>query len=984
MAALQIPLNEVVYFDVITSNSTGAATDADATPTFAVYEESTDTDIGIGGNFTKRTGLTGNYRASFTASTANGFEVGKWYTVVGSATVGSVAGKCICMSFRVTAAEAVAGVPDVNITYINGTTATSGETVNANVVSISGDTDAADNLEAAYDGTGYAGGTTKQQVVLADAAHGGSAASLEFGGGVSMVNNAGPGLYVEGSTHGVHLKGGSGMTDYTIFTEGANGYDQLTGVSLDLGVVSGIASEILTDTSTDGVVVAAASKSGYSLTANTGLGNQTANITGNLSGSVGSVTGEVTANVAKWNGSAVVTPTVAGVPEVDITHVGGAPSSSTATIAANVTQWNGTNVATPTVAGVPEVDLTHINGTAASGSSTIDANVVSMAPNTVTASALASDAVTEIQSGLSTGGGSSASSSGVNFAANADNTGGSLKSVVFVGSQTSTYASTASENGTYHVITDSGTTPDIDIVYKFSMGSGRLASKILWKGYVTDSDTITVQAFNGSTWDTRATITGTASTSNTSREITLLNTHTLTGAEVGDVYIRFTCSGQSGIVLNTDELLVCGVTAGSSTGYSDGAVWVKATGVAGSTPDVHGTADNPCPWANALAVASAKGLTRFRIAEGETVTLAATLTSASLIGKNWNLVLGSQAISGCYIEGATVTGSATASVQPMFVDCQLGNGGSAAVTLPPFIALRCGINCISGYPLTAATAGNGQYVLTDCYSLVAGSDVPYFNFAPVTGTSGVHFRRWSGGSNITLDNNCTLNLEIAQGGSQTITTGGASCEIRGICRSISIATSGSETIQIACVTGPIALSGTSTATINIYGVCSQVSNSSSGTTINTYADIHADIITATATLNKVPLSDGVLTWNTTAQGSISSSVWNALTASYGTAGTYGALIESGNVGGGNIVATATVSDKTGFKLASDGLDLVATTAPTGAATNFREMVVQTWRRFFKKATKTDTQLVTYADNGTTPITTQAINDDGSTETQGAA
>lgn len=90
------------------------------------------------------------------------------------------------------------------------------------------------------------------------------------------------------------------------------------------------------------------------------------------------------------------------------------------------------------------------------------------------------------------------------------------------------------------------------------------------------------------------------------------------------------------------------------------------------------------------------------------------------------------------------------------------------------------------------------------------------------------------------------------------------------------------------------------------------------------------------------------------------------------------------MGGGNIVATATVSDKTGFKLASDGLDLVATTAPTGAATNFREMVVQTWRRFFKKATKTDTQLVTYADNGTTPITTQAINDDGSTETQGAA
>jgi hypothetical protein len=39
-------------------------------------------------------------------------------------------------------------------------------------------------------------------------------------------------------------------------------------------------------------------KTGYSLTATTGLGNQTANITGNLTGSVGSVTGNVGGNVA--------------------------------------------------------------------------------------------------------------------------------------------------------------------------------------------------------------------------------------------------------------------------------------------------------------------------------------------------------------------------------------------------------------------------------------------------------------------------------------------------------------------------------------------------------------------------------------------------------------------------------------------------------------------------------------------------------------
>ena len=64
------------------------------------------------------------------------------------------------------------------------------------------------------------------------------------------------------------------------------------GLDLDAQVVTKI-NAILADTGTDGVVVAAGSKTGYTLTATTGLGNQTADITGSLSGSVGSVTGAV-------------------------------------------------------------------------------------------------------------------------------------------------------------------------------------------------------------------------------------------------------------------------------------------------------------------------------------------------------------------------------------------------------------------------------------------------------------------------------------------------------------------------------------------------------------------------------------------------------------------------------------------------------------------------------------------------------------------
>jgi hypothetical protein len=84
---------------------------------------------------------------------------------------------------------------------------------------------------------------------------------------------------------------------------------------------------------------------------------------------------------------------------------------------------------------------------------------------------------------------------------------------------------------------------------------------------------------------------------------------------------------------------------------------------------------------------------------------------------------------------------------------------------------------------------------------------------------------------------------------------------------------------------------------------------------------------------------------------------------------------------GVVVAAAS---KTGYALASTGLDSINTTAPSGVASNFREMIVQTWRRFFKKSALTSTTLTTYADDGTTPITTQTASDDGSVQTLGAA
>ena len=81
--------------------------------------------------------------------------------------------------------------------------------------------------------------------------------------------------------------------------------------------------------------------------------------------------------------------------------------------------------------------------------------------------------------------------------------------------------------------------------------------------------------------------------------------------------------------------------------------------------------------------------------------------------------------------------------------------------------------------------------------------------------------------------------------------------------------------------------------------------------------------------------------------------------------------------------------RTGFGLAATGLDAIPVTPPTGTAATFREMVVQTWRRFFGKVvmTKTGTgagTIITKAADGTTTVTTQTFTETSTTQTQGAA
>ncbi len=106
-------------------------------------------------------------------------------------------------------------------------------------------------------------------------------------------------------------------------------------------------------------------KTGYALTAVTGLGNQTANITGNLSGSVNSVTSNVNADVVKLNGDATAAAVLAILNGTTIVYSGTVTGAATTTtlIDSGLTQadtdwWKGRIIIFKSVIALQATDIT--------------------------------------------------------------------------------------------------------------------------------------------------------------------------------------------------------------------------------------------------------------------------------------------------------------------------------------------------------------------------------------------------------------------------------------------------------------------------------------------------------------------------------------------------------------------------------------------------------------------------------------------------
>ncbi len=175
-------------------------------------------------------------------------------------------------------------------------------------------------------------------------------------------------------------------------------------------------------------------------------------------------------------------------------------------------------------------------------------------------------------------------------------------------------------------------------------------------------------------------------------------------------------------------------------GYESGSIWVDTNnGTAGTVDYENGTVENPVlTWADALTISGSLGLSSFRIINGSSITLTASISNFSINGINYTLNLNSQIITGASIVGANVSGvGLNGGANPTFTRCLFGT-----VSIPGTTASQCGLT--GTLTLTEAT----DYFFDQCYSGVAGTNAPILDFVSAIGTTNVNFRHYSGGIDI--------------------------------------------------------------------------------------------------------------------------------------------------------------------------------------------------------------------------------------------
>jgi len=322
------------------------------------------------------------------------------------------------------------------------------------------------------------------------------------------------------------------------------------------------------------------------------------------------------------------------------------------------------------------------NVTAISGDTTAADNLELMYDGTGYIDDTAPSSRSQVASIAATGGGA------VNFNADADNTGGAIKGVSFVGVQTLTFADTKTLNDVFHLIDD--TTNEIDIVYQLDVTAVNTSTQIVWDGFLnSNNDVLNIMAydFEGAAFEQIGSVVGQNGTSNVQIQVPLFPRHTGTsGADTGLVFIRFQGTAQSNPSLSTDRLFVSAVSNITTLGFEGGAVWMdSATSNSGTAAGIGFVDKAVNNIADAKTIAQANSLKTINLLPGSSDTLASAFDQFEFTGRGYSIDFGSQTCVQGRFNNGLFTGILSGATGPLLRECRVTN-----VTIPPITALLNG------------------------------------------------------------------------------------------------------------------------------------------------------------------------------------------------------------------------------------------------------------------------------------------------------
>lgn len=416
-----------------------------------------------------------------------------------------------------------------------------------------------------------------------------------------------------------------------------------------------------------------------------------------------------------------------------------------------VDNWAGTATTISSTTALPEVDAKSISDDALAAD-----NLELMYDGTGYVDPSAPSARSQVDSIGAASGGS------VNIQCTEDNTGGAIiDGIIFVGSvQGGTFVSTEAEDGVVHDIDD--VVNDIDIVYGFQIGGGRIGTSVSIVANVTGNvDEMKVKAYDhiGADWEIIGTVDGAGGSSFVTLDSALLLKHTGTGSELGKVYIRFDTDSTTPVTLEVDLLLVSAVSIGQTVGYANGRIFINTNASNINTESfVDGVADNPVSTIGAAkTLSTAIGLGDFHVINGSNITLSETTDNESYFGDNWILDLNGQSCAGSHFEGADVTGVQIGS------NCGFHGGEMDTVTLADNAHLDdVGLGGTISLP-------SGSIEFFNCHH--DGDSLPILDFGVAISSTTVHMHNYHGGVELQnlgddgidivhLDGNGRLDLNV--------------------------------------------------------------------------------------------------------------------------------------------------------------------------------------------------------------------------------